>query len=404
MFKSRIAKWRLVKYKKRRKEDELSYPPDYIICPVNLKRISSRGEVHSLIPKPRSITSPNDIEIPERVLQLLEQYILISVQTGRWKPFSHRESSGADEHTPCSSSEVSSLVPQGSGDAAEDFSSHVLYGCFALDNRDCRGTERALAKASASLDRILKRDNPSTVLALLSLLELKRRGRHELAICLLRQMSELASIKLGKNHPLPNMCRTLVMTDLAFWEEILRISLQKSIHVCAMVIEAVKSVAMDGAVPCHRGEVFKCPVQRMKVLCGQEGFQQPDVRVLYVCMDYARTAARLGLLVEAIHIVKDVLAHDTTADRQQMLVWRSKAFMLLARLHGKENKRNQAKEATEEAVKLILAETEWGGYQDLWFLLELETQLLNFGMNSEAARIRDRRVQAAQLLNNLDDT
>ena len=399
MFKARISKWQIGKYRKHKKGEAIQRPQGHTGCSKSRKQSDDGTAIQLLAPKPCSMKSPRNLETLERVLVLLDRYISGSFQTGRWMPTS-----------PCGSrygrGEISKDIRRSSGDAAEDFSSHVMYGCFTLDNRDLRGTERAFAKASACIEGMLKRDNPSTVLAIFSLLALKQRGKHELAICLLRQMSALSSIFLGSNHPLPNMYSCLATADMTSWEELSSNSLKKSIETCSKLIHNARSGTPLDVIPCAHNPMLNCILQRMQVLCGQAGSSALPVRILYVCMGYARSLERLGLNANAIHVVEHVLAHDisTEGDPQQLLAWKTKALMFLSTLYEREEEQCQAEEKAKEAIKLALTEGEWGGPQDLWFLLELETQSRKLGLVCEAARIQGRRVRATELLNRADDT
>ena len=177
------------------------------IADVLTRREMSRTPeaVKCFTPLQSPLRAPEVLAIPERILVTLQDYILGSFDIGKW-------------------------TDSENGRSVQRFCDLC---CLALDlfhyNR-CVEAGQALNRAFSDINTLLRSEEPSTFPMLFDItIRMFNRNRPELAFAILRQVSAMAEVLLGKSHPYKLVCMWLASPDQneTFYQDILTISLQK---------------------------------------------------------------------------------------------------------------------------------------------------------------------------------
>ena len=147
--------------------------------------------VELFTPVPSRIPTPQVLEVPERMFRCLRDYISGSFESGTWVR--------TDPLTYC----YSIKSEEAEDDLAYDFHYQCIAACDCFSRNLFEEGGRTLNAAFARLKRILLEDHPHTLLEIFWLISrLRFRNRDDLALIILRHLSDLSKVLLGREHPL----------------------------------------------------------------------------------------------------------------------------------------------------------------------------------------------------------
>ena len=149
------------------------------------------GTVELLTPVPSRMSTPQVLEVPERMLRCVRDYFLGSFESGTWVH--------TDPLTFCYSIKC--------GQEADVYGEELVFlcesGCRLFSKSLFEEGGRTLNAALAGINRIIQADQPETLIPLFRLIGFLRiDNRHDIASMLLRHFSDLSKVLLGGEHPL----------------------------------------------------------------------------------------------------------------------------------------------------------------------------------------------------------
>ena len=337
--------------------------------------------VECFTPISSRVATPEIFAIPEQTLISIRDYHQGSFESGSWV--------SEDQQSRCRNVKAQDL-----GDHVETLFFSCMLACVLFEKHQFEEAGRILIYAFANIQNILLAELPRTLRTLLLLIILiHNRGKHEIAIALLRQFSSLGELVLGKGHPLPRIFGNLASLISSEPEESLRVCLhsigdnfEKSLG--PMHIDTLSSRILEMEIGLRGRNVGRGRLALRELLadCDQK-LGLFDVRTLYIRQWLACSS---GDLTTAKKVSEDILAYShprhlaTTHFRIEGLTMVAKSEhgpgqMLLA----------------EKALRRVIDSriSTWGkkGTQVSIWLLLLESWLLEEGDYSSAAQLQSEK-------------
>ena len=148
------------------------------------------------------MATPNELAIPEQMLIMIQDYVRGSFDSGTW----------IQTH-PCSqcySSKDGGTASKTSGDIHFACS----LACVDFSQGHFQEAGATLIHATAAIKEILLAEDPHTLNRLMTTFRhCLYKGRHEIALAILRHSSNMGEVLLGERHPLPRICQWLASHD-----------------------------------------------------------------------------------------------------------------------------------------------------------------------------------------------
>ena len=147
--------------------------------------------VELFTPIPSRIPTPQVLEVPERMFRCIRDYFSGSFESGTWVR--------TEPLTGC----CSIKFEEAEDVLANDFHYQCIAACDCFSKNLFEEGGRTLNAAFAQLKRILLEDHPHTLLEISRLISrLRLWNRDDLALIILRHLSDLSKVLLGREHPL----------------------------------------------------------------------------------------------------------------------------------------------------------------------------------------------------------
>ena len=147
--------------------------------------------VELFTPVPSRMSTPQVLEVPERMFRCIWDYFSGSSESGTWVR--------TEPQTEC----YSIKCGQGKAVIAEQLFVQCDSACQFFSKNLFEEGGRTLKAAFATFDRILLADQPQTLIELILFISyLRRQNRDAIALILLRHFSDLSKVVLGREHPL----------------------------------------------------------------------------------------------------------------------------------------------------------------------------------------------------------
>ena len=164
--------------------------------------------VRCLTPLQSPLRTPEVLATPERILVTIQDYIRGCSDAGKWSE---------------SSKGVTSALSQ--------LSDQCYLAIYLFGKNRCLEAGQVLNSAFANIKKVLRSEHPSTFRHFFMITsDMFKESRPELALAMLRQVSSMAEVLLGNNHPFKLVCMWLASLGQrieALYQDILSVSLQK---------------------------------------------------------------------------------------------------------------------------------------------------------------------------------
>ena len=171
--------------------------------------------VEIVTPVPSRVATPTSLAVPERIFTAIRDYFEGSFASGNWV-YDNPE-------ILCYTKKVQEI----SRDELRDFVNHSLTACELFSNHRYQEAGRILISVTSKFKRILLAEHPETLGHILgTVMSVRRVGRDEIGMAILRQFCALGEFVVGKEHPLRLICGWLASVDAFQFEEIIARSLQ----------------------------------------------------------------------------------------------------------------------------------------------------------------------------------
>ena len=160
--------------------------------------------VELLTPAPSRMSTPQVLEVPERMFRCVLDYFSASFESGTWVR--------TEPQLMCYSIKRKEAV----GKLAQDFAVQCDSAFTLFSKNLFEEGGRTLKAAFAKMERILLTDQPDTLSELISyILNLRRTNRDAIVLMILRHFSDLSKELLGREHPLQRIfdCYELLHTS-----------------------------------------------------------------------------------------------------------------------------------------------------------------------------------------------
>ena len=258
--------------------------------------------VELLTPVPSRISTPQVLEVPERMFRCIRDYFSGSFESGTWVR--------TEPHTDC----YSIKCGEGVGILAEQYFSQCESACKLFSNNLFEEGGRTLNAALAGIKRIILADQPETIFEMSRAISyLRLENRNEIALITLRHLSDLNKVVLGREHPLARIfgwCETLYASD---FNDIITRCVEGMIDqferfIGAMHISTLIYRTRSIDFVAQKGD----PIQRLlRLLSECEANLQPyDNRVLWVRHSLAIEYYRQNYYVEARTVSQENFANS----------------------------------------------------------------------------------------------
>ena len=334
-------------------------------------------------PLPSPVRTPAVLAIPEQIFLLLRDYHKGSFEAGAWID----EGAKYECRTTKVVSNAASLM--------NGFKENSHLACKLFDNKDFQGSWQALTSAASVIKAIVQAEHPHTFLRLLDTIdEILSYGREGLAFATLRQVSAMAGLVLGENHPFKIVCAWLVsvtQTDRSRYEHVLGVSLSV-IHGCfEEVLGPLHWTTIESKLESfwnsnlgERQDRGLLDLSKLLEEC-EVSLGPDDFRTLLVRHYLAEAYLAQNNLVKAKETAQALFAQTELTEYQ------IRGLYILAWSHYYLDETTAAETKKREAIELGILE--WGRQDGNVQLMmsDLESWLLEWGKLDSAAQVREER-------------
>ena len=343
--------------------------------------------VQLFTPVPSRLATPESFAVPERIFVEIRNYFKASFESGHWVH--------GDPQIQCYTRKVQ-------GDQSSDLNAlltHCSTACYLFSTHSYEEAGKILLSATANLKRILSAEDPQTLDVILgTILNIRRSRRHEIASAILRQCSALGEVVLGNKHPLRLICGWLASADASQFEEIVVRCLQSVtdhfesflglMHALTLrsriaYAHSIRKPSINQSEQLLRGLVGQCELQ-----LGSFDWRSFQVRY-HLALHYLNCCQ----YAEALESVQHLFAHIHYSQCQDdVSFFRSQSLYIVAKSHYALGDTLLAKTKIREAIEVRISG--WGSHdsQARYWLVLLETWLLEEGQWNSAAEVRERRM------------
>ena len=257
--------------------------------------------VELLTPGPSRISTPQALEVPERMLHCIRDYFSGSFQSGNWVI--------TEPDLQCCS------IKRGDGADVVGFASLCDAACRLFSRNEFEEGGQTLKAAFAKIENILLADLPQTLHELFLLILYIRRGKkNEVAFIILRHFSDLSKKLLGREHPLSHVFEWYELLYASDFDEVVSRCIQSmadyvesfvgALHVSTLEFRtrSIEFVAQEG----------EARIQKLQKLLNEcEGNLQPyDDRVIWVRQNLAYQYYNQDYFVEGMNLAQENFANS----------------------------------------------------------------------------------------------
>ncbi|KAM0802989.1 hypothetical protein BDR22DRAFT_961051 [Usnea florida] len=262
--------------------------------------------VELLTPGPSRISTPQPLEVPERIFRCIRDYYSGSFESGNWVR--------TEVNLEC----YSIKCGQRAAIHADKFCRQCDSACTLFSMKLFEEGGRSLTAAFGRIKRMLLADQPGTISEILRLIsKLRSWKREEIALIILRHFSDLSKELLGREHPLTHIFEWYGLLYASDSDEVVSRCIQGmadyfesfvgALHLSTLrfCIRSIEFVTQEG----------EARIQKLQKLLNQcEGDMQPyDNRVLWVRFNLALEYYNQNYFVESRN-----LGQENFADSQDI--------------------------------------------------------------------------------------
>ena len=328
-------------------------------------------------PPASPLTTPEILEIPERIAKLVQDYIDGSFDSGTWIITEYGDVVGT----------------KGSGNFITRFYDKVWTAMAHFQRGQIGHSWRILRIAMASIEHIVSTEDPGTLekLAFLLLETICYLNASGITFILLKQFSAMSALILPKQHPFNQIFARLVRLDVSHLRYTLIMANKRQLdrfsrslgrfnwRTLSIELYLLASKSLDGAE--HTTEAHLTLLQAMELALGAS-----DPRVLSTRHALALHYLKEGNYIEAIETAQrivDVGAHTGAV--------RASALYILSYAQYKLSMTTLAEQNLRQAIHTRAKYYGWKDGDVLTYMPELENWLEEWERPDEAAAVRRHR-------------
>ena len=343
--------------------------------------------VEIVTPVPSRVATPTSLAVPERIFTAIRDYYEGSFASGNWI-YDNPE-------LLC----YTKRVQENSTDELKDLVNHSLTACALFSNHRYQEAGRTLISATSKLKRILLAEHPETLGYIFNMvIGVRRVGRDEIGMAILRQFCALGEFVVGKEHPLRLICGWLASADAFQFEEIIARSLQS-------VTDQLESFAG----PMHLSTLMSRTYylnninrerdqneEQLRNLLEQceLRLEPSNVRTHLLRYELASHYFNGGQHAEALRVGQDLIAHVQYGQTSTWVYsdYYALGLSIVANSQWNLGHMSLAEAALREAIALRVSK--WGTRDSTagYWLVRLEGWLVKMGRWSCAAEVRETRM------------
>lgn len=177
---------------------------DDVIAQRIMSRTPEAVQVFTRIHSP--VSTPAELATPERIFRSIQDYVAGSFEAGTW--------ARTDPRSLCYSTKANGSAPLGLHFAG------CLEACKLFEKNHFADGGRVLLTATAGLKDTVLTEDPNILFAMCtSMFLMRQKRRDEIAMAILRQVSDLSGVLLAGEHPLRHICAWLSSVDSSQLED-----------------------------------------------------------------------------------------------------------------------------------------------------------------------------------------
>jgi tetratricopeptide (TPR) repeat protein len=280
--------------------------------------------------------------------------------------------------------------------------SHHEIACRLLEKSSFEEAGRVLVNSSANIKSILSAEHPRTLGALFDLIMyLRREKRSEIAILLLRQFAAMASIVLTQTHPLGQICRSLTSLDADQFENVIITAWQSALD------------RLDSTIGPMHYSALRSRLEYIQMAESIHGLERAEMALRKLVM---QCKSRCGLVdsrtLKLLDTLGEILMDQKKYAEAEEIAWEivinaprvqplSKAVDLCvaglfinARVHHVRGRVDLAEETLQRAINMNMSIYGWKHALTLKYLVYMEEWQMEWGNDSLAAQVKEKRLQA----------
>lgn len=343
-------------------------------------------------PSPRTIASPDLFAIPERIFRNLQDYTRGSFENGTWLI--------SGQEYPCYSSKTRS---QGS-DGLHRLYRELPTACQLFKRGDAQEAGQILISATANMKNALMAEDPMLlrfIFAIILNLDISSRCELGIGLSLLKYLSSLGEVVLGREHPVVRIFGWLASVHGHQLHSVAAKALESVADQFSSILGPMHCSTLNVRLACivsvdaHRD--LERRVHQLRVLleeCGRTfGFN--DFRIFDICTNLARQLIAMKDYQGAERISRDMMRHEFEACslglRPQTDAFNSMPLSILAFSRWEQQDKASAVRYMMDAInRLTLSVGKPDGRVRIW-MMRLEDWLVDMGDLAGASTIRERR-------------
>ena len=343
--------------------------------------------VEIVTPLPSRVATPTSLAVPERIFTAIRDYFEGSFTSGTW---------GYDD--PEKACYTRNVNEDPSIDLV-DLRNRSCTVCQLYSNGLYEEARPILISLTANFKKILLAEEPETLRHILGIVtDVRRLGRNEIGMIILRQFCALGEFVVGKEHPLRLICGWLASADAFQFDEIVARCLQSVIDRMESFVGPMhySTLVSRASYMIHYIHTRDQAEELLQNLLGQCELQlgSSDLRTCHLHYLLARQYYYCGQHAEALKTGQDLIANVQYGQKPSLghLHYYSFGLSLIAGSQWNVGQTSLAEANLREAVALRVSK--WGTRDSLaasW-LVHLEKWLLEMGRWNSAAEVREQRM------------
>ena len=328
-------------------------------------------------PPASPLTTPEILEIPERIAKLVQDYIDGSFDSGTWIISEYEDVVSA----------------KGSPDFIDRLYVEVYFAVDRFQAGDTGYAWRILRMAMASIEHIVSAEDPSTleILAFLLLKIIRSLNTSGVTLILLQQFSAMSALILPKQHPFNQIFAHLIRLDMSHLRYTLIVANESQLdrfsrsigrfnwRSLSIELDLLKFKSLDGAA--HTSEAYLTLLQAMEL-----ALDASEPRVWLTRHALANHYLYQGNLIEIIEIAQGFV--DVAAQTGPVL---ASPLYILSFAQYKLSMTTLAEQNLCQAIHTRAKTYGWEDGQVLEYMSRLEDWLEEWGRPDEAAEVRRQR-------------
>ena len=328
-------------------------------------------------PPASPLTTPEILEIPERIAKLVQDYIDGSFDSGTWIISEYEDVVSA----------------KGSPDFIDRLYVEVYFAVDRFQAGDTGYAWRILRMAMASIEHIVSAEDPSTleILAFLLLKIIRSLNTSGVTLILLQQFSAMSALILPKQHPFNQILPRLIRLDMSLLKYTLITANESQLDrfsrslgrfnwaTLAIELDLLKLKSLDGAA--HTTKAYLTLLQAIEL-----ALDASDRRVLITRGELAQYYLYEGSFIGAIEIAQGIV--DVAAQIGPVL---ASPLYTLSYAQYKLSMTTLAEQNLRQAIHTQAKCYGWEDGDVLDHMSELEDWLEEWERPAEAAEVRRQR-------------